>query len=365
MRIATLLVMVLALGTALGSVASVQSQASPDIIVDSQASNGTVSGAVVSPGPSKAVVEVKNLQHFWKGVAIFSETNGADAQPASISADPRNVYAWIGVLAPNASTTFEVEFPANSSVTILVNYDLISAGGSVALGMTVLNMLADLWGAKLKLSLGGFQLAMQALNEVPQWIAVIEAAREGGTFGLSRSLLELLSSESGSAALVAALGHLGVLVDATELKKLASPLGLWSFGETVVALATALAQGSNTAGSITFSHRPPATPTPTNAPPIPTPTIPPPTPTKQPSATEPSSGGLHPLVKAELISQMPIQTQNFAIEYLTTSDSFIITVYECPVSENKEAALQWFRDQGVDPNSLTILYNIYRYLAGC
>ena len=79
-------------------------------------------------------------------------------------------------------------------------------------------------------------------------------------------------------------------------------------------------------------------------------TIAQPSPTPIPTAT---------LTREQLISQTPIETKEFNIEYYIESDTFRITIKENPYEENKAKAEQWLQDRGLGPNDLNILWAAY------
>lgn len=67
--------------------------------------------------------------------------------------------------------------------------------------------------------------------------------------------------------------------------------------------------------------------------------------------------------KQALIAHLPYSTDNFTVEYLAASDSFIITIEQDPYETNKTAAEEWLRSQGItDLQSLTIYWNKPRYV---
>lgn len=99
---------------------------------------------------------------------------------------------------------------------------------------------------------------------------------------------------------------------------------------------------------------PPFTPT-TN---LPTPTI---IPVKKNIPTLPPVNNLPILNKNALIDLLPYSTDNFNIEYLTTSDTFIVTIKNSPYEENKADANSWLKQHGVDDTAkLRIIYTRYR-----
>lgn len=69
-----------------------------------------------------------------------------------------------------------------------------------------------------------------------------------------------------------------------------------------------------------------------------------------------------PLIE-QLIERLPVSTDAYDIEYLSTTNTFVITVKESPFSQNSEAARQWFVQNGFsDTNGLNIIYNSYEWV---
>lgn len=72
---------------------------------------------------------------------------------------------------------------------------------------------------------------------------------------------------------------------------------------------------------------------------------------------------IDPVLKQKLIRQMPIIADGYELEYLFTSDTFMVSVNKSPYREYKEKAQQWLKDQGVQNlNSLIIDYRKYRWV---
>lgn len=96
---------------------------------------------------------------------------------------------------------------------------------------------------------------------------------------------------------------------------------------------------------------------------LPTTTLPTVTPIKlirEPSP--PETNKIPPLEKDGLIQKLPYSTGSFDIEYLAISDEFILTIKESPYEQNKNKAINWFVENGIDPTRLRILYNKYRWV---
>ncbi len=75
-----------------------------------------------------------------------------------------------------------------------------------------------------------------------------------------------------------------------------------------------------------------------------------------------------PLVEEEplleqIISRLPVTTDAYDIEYLSSSNTFVVTIKESPYEENKSKAQQWFLQNGFSSiEGLNILYNSYRWV---
>lgn len=68
-------------------------------------------------------------------------------------------------------------------------------------------------------------------------------------------------------------------------------------------------------------------------------------------------------VKAGIINQLPIKTAGYDIEYLKTSDRFVVSIKQSPASQYKENAKAWFRENGVaDPDSANIYFVVPRFV---
>lgn len=69
-----------------------------------------------------------------------------------------------------------------------------------------------------------------------------------------------------------------------------------------------------------------------------------------------------PLIE-QLIERLPVSTDAYDIEYLSSTNTFVITVKESPFSQNSEAARQWFLQNGFsDTSGLNIIYNSYEWV---
>lgn len=65
------------------------------------------------------------------------------------------------------------------------------------------------------------------------------------------------------------------------------------------------------------------------------------------------------LTKEEFLRSMPVITDLFNIEYFDTTGSLWITIKEDPYEENKQEAIKWLRDRGLNPDELNIKWNKY------
>lgn len=83
------------------------------------------------------------------------------------------------------------------------------------------------------------------------------------------------------------------------------------------------------------------------------PASPPPLPTVLPSKSpgEPT--------KQSLINQMPVQTDFADIEYLSSGDTFVVTIKKNPYLESQNKVRQWFDEQGFNPDALKIYWQTY------
>lgn len=67
--------------------------------------------------------------------------------------------------------------------------------------------------------------------------------------------------------------------------------------------------------------------------------------------------------KRQLISQMPIKTSDYAIEYLSTSDTFMVKILRNPYETNKAKAQTWLKIHGAeDLKTLNIIYYHSRFM---
>jgi hypothetical protein len=67
--------------------------------------------------------------------------------------------------------------------------------------------------------------------------------------------------------------------------------------------------------------------------------------------------------KGRLVSQMPIKTSDYAIEHLSTSDTFMVKILKNPYQINKEKAQNWLKTHGAeDLKTLNIIYYHSRFM---
>lgn len=82
-----------------------------------------------------------------------------------------------------------------------------------------------------------------------------------------------------------------------------------------------------------------------------------------PFVTLPAKNDISVFEKSDLISQLPIETNTYNIEYLVESDTFVVTIKDSPYVQNKAAADEFFTRNGVtDLSKLRIIYNSYKWV---
>lgn len=82
----------------------------------------------------------------------------------------------------------------------------------------------------------------------------------------------------------------------------------------------------------------------------------------RPSPTPASIVEDEPLVE-QIIQRLPVSTERYDIEYLSSTNTFVITVKESPFDQNSNEALSWFTENGFsNTNSLNIIYNSYEWV---
>lgn len=66
-------------------------------------------------------------------------------------------------------------------------------------------------------------------------------------------------------------------------------------------------------------------------------------------------------VKNRLIKRLPVVTDEYTIQYLIKSDTFLVTILLNPYKEYKNQAVAWFVQNGIqDPSVLNIQWNSIR-----
>lgn len=84
------------------------------------------------------------------------------------------------------------------------------------------------------------------------------------------------------------------------------------------------------------------TPPPTRTPTIPTaPPIPSPTPLPKPDVAS------KPISREKFIGFLPVESEEFKIEYFATSDSIVVTITKSPLKENTAKSKKWLNDLGI------------------
>lgn len=74
--------------------------------------------------------------------------------------------------------------------------------------------------------------------------------------------------------------------------------------------------------------------------------------------------GLDQSKRARFIRTLPHITNNYAIYYDQDNDTFNTQLLTKPLEQAKAQALQYFRDQGVEPNQQKIQFDVIRSLEG-
>lgn len=78
-----------------------------------------------------------------------------------------------------------------------------------------------------------------------------------------------------------------------------------------------------------------------------------PSPLTTPKTASPSSS--ENLVQ-QLLLQLPHKEAGFTIEYFADQDQFIVQINQSPFEENQSAAIQWFLNRNLNPETLNILW---------
>lgn len=69
-------------------------------------------------------------------------------------------------------------------------------------------------------------------------------------------------------------------------------------------------------------------------------------------------------VRAQFIRTLPRFANNFSIIYLPDTDSFSVTITKLPYDQSKADAMQYFRNQGLNPNTERIDFEALRSIEG-
>ncbi len=239
--------------------------------VDNSLANGIAQGAIVRGDPASAVVTVANRYHFWAALTLNPPTGGAQLRPASLLENPDGIYGRIGLIGPSASSTWDGTFdPARGgSQAVWVHYDLYTASGATALGLTVLTIVADTFGAPLLAKdAATVDAAVTLVTSLPTFAGLEDAVRNRDVWAFEQDLSTMLQSKAVQGAIVRALALLGLNVAAAALPVVGTVVGLLDFSQTVFDLMRAGIE-QHTSGQVTFELAAP-TPTPTATP---TPTV--------------------------------------------------------------------------------------------
>jgi len=63
--------------------------------------------------------------------------------------------------------------------------------------------------------------------------------------------------------------------------------------------------------------------------------------------TTPKSQSNSGQIKKKIISQLPVETENYSIQYLTKNDQFFVTIKKNPYNDHKSQIISWFEDFGI------------------
>lgn len=82
----------------------------------------------------------------------------------------------------------------------------------------------------------------------------------------------------------------------------------------------------------------------------------------RPPAAPPQIIEDEPLIE-QIIARLPVSTETYDVEYLSSTNTFVITVKESPFEQNSEKARQWFLQNGLSSTEdLNIIYNSYEWV---
>lgn len=67
-----------------------------------------------------------------------------------------------------------------------------------------------------------------------------------------------------------------------------------------------------------------------------------------------------PELKKDIANKLPYVSREFNVEYLVTSDTFIVTINESPYEQNRKRAEDWLKSQGLtNLEDYDVLFNTY------
>jgi hypothetical protein len=68
--------------------------------------------------------------------------------------------------------------------------------------------------------------------------------------------------------------------------------------------------------------------------------------------------------RAQFIRTLPRFNSNYTISYNSDTDSFLVTITKLPYEQAKADAMQYFKNQGLNPNTERVIYETLRSLEG-
>lgn len=63
-----------------------------------------------------------------------------------------------------------------------------------------------------------------------------------------------------------------------------------------------------------------------------------------------------------VVKKMPVITETYSIEYLTTSDLFVVIIKKSPYETNLALAKAWFQQENIDLDTINIIFYKYRFV---
>lgn len=67
--------------------------------------------------------------------------------------------------------------------------------------------------------------------------------------------------------------------------------------------------------------------------------------------------------RQQLINMLPVRNDSFTIEYLAKTDTIIVTIIKNPYTQNRQKALNWFKERGVnDIKTMNVLLVHLQYV---